>query len=663
MKSFRIAMMGLACVALATPAFAQRDSFMCYKGKVVSSDFTGETVYLDDILIGNSPQGIDALSGLAGVAGGYAVSKVKDLCVPTDVNGAGITDPAIGYLSLAVKRAADGVCSNDAGLACDEDNECPGGTCTLTDAFDKKAAEALSIFVGDGFVNLPVDFGKELTVMVPSTVNTGVFLPPPSDEEHYKCYSVKATKATCVGGTNVGESCKDSTTCTGGGVCTPNAKFPKQTHPSGLSASIEDSIGDNADPSDPERTLALSKLKTFCQAVNKKRAGGGTELSNEEQAGLLCYGGKPAKASCEGGADHGAICKEDADCDGGLCRAEPKSTGGLGLKVANQFGNFTVDAAKDDVLCVAACRGYLSEDFSDYMAHVTNLAIGAVGSGPLAGLARGVDVDNNPATWAPFNVPSDGIDNQLQGLASILNPLLQEQLDTGGFSLLFQADDFANGPVTISGFSAELAGNPGCAAGDPNNPPLDPGLPSDPCTYDVTGIGTTCLPAASNIELGVTVASFTPGVPGVATAIGGGPGNNFTISVGFGGNDFEITAQNVKVNATITHDGADLEEIKGVLGGAVDKATLIDAVGTLPNQCVGGANEGDVCTSDAQCTGGNCYITDGIPFTAAGLASFISVAFPGDINISGDNDPADPNNPNEAVSIGLGFRASEANFR
>ncbi len=667
MKSIRIAMLGLACAAFAMPAFAQRDSYMCYKSKVVSTNFAGGTLFLDDILTGDNPQELDALSGLAGVEGSYAAGKAKELCVPTDVNGAGIADASTGYLTYSVKRAGDGVCTNDIAIPCDEDGDCIGGTCTISDAFDKKSSDALSIAVADGFVTLPVDFGKELTVMVPSSVDPVSFQPPPSDKEAYKCYSVKATKASCVGGNNDGESCKDNSTCSaGGGVCTANAKFPKQTHPSGLSASIEDSIGDNADPSHPERTLSLSKLKTFCQAVDTKEVGAAVEGRNAEQAGLLCYAGKAAKAACEGGANDGAVCKSDTDCTGGICRAEPKSTGGLGLKVANELGNSTVDAAKDAVLCVQACRNYEPGNFTDFVAHVSHLSIGATSdpNSPLFGLPRGVDVDNNPLTSAPFD-QTDGIDNGL-GVALIqglLNPLLQDELDAGGFSLLFQASQFANGAVTISGFSAPLADNPGCSGGDPNSPPLDPANPADPCTYDLTGLGSTCVAASSNIQIGVTISGFTSGVAGTASAAGGGPGNSFTLPLDFGGQSFEITAQNVKVDADITHDGADLQVIKGVLGGAVDKQALVDAISALPNACVGGANDGLACTTNANCPGGTCALSEDIPFTSAGLASTISSGFPGDINLNGNADPADPNNPNEALSIGLGFQATSANYR
>lgn len=663
MKSIRIAMLSLACAAFAMPAFAQRDSYMCYKAGVVSSNFAGGTVFLDDILTGDNPQELDALSGLAGVEGSYAAGKAKELCVPTEVNGGGIDDGATGYLTYSVKRAGDGVCTNDIAIPCDEDGDCVGGTCTVSDAFNKKAPEALSIAVGDGFVNLPVDFGKELTVMVPSSVDPATFQAAPSNKEAYKCYSVKATKATCVGGTGDGESCKDSSTC-GGGTCTPNAKFPKQTHPSGLAVSINDTIGDNADPSNPARPLGLSKLKSFCQAVDTKKVGAAVEGRNAEQAGLLCYAGKAAKAACDGGSNEGAPCGEDADCTGGICRPEPKSTGALGLKVANALGQSTVDASKDAVLCVQACRAYEGSSYTDYMAHVSHLAIGAVGTGPLAGLARGVDVDQNPATKSPFSAGADGIDNMLEGLGGFLNTLLQEQLDTGGFSLLFQASQFANGPVTITGFSAEQADNASCAGGDPNSPPIDPADPSDPCTYDLSGIGTSCVPATSDISLGVTISGLTPGVPGTASAAGGGPGNNFTISVGFGGAEFAITAQNVLVDADITHDGADLEIIRGVLGGAVDKQALVDAVASLDNQCVNGPNDGITCTSSAQCTpGGSCVLADGIPFDSAGLSDFINTSFPGDIDINANADPYDPNNPKEAVSIGLGFQATKANYR
>jgi len=667
MRVLRAAFAGLVCAAVATPAFAQRDPFMSYAVKPTKDQPAyGKTVdtkklfaFFNDVLEPGNPQDL-AGADVPGGENSFQVKKVKALCAPADVSGAAPTDADTHYVAYQVS-AQKGYCLNDFAIPCKENADCGMGTCALVDKFDKKSVRNTSVRIGDDFVDLRVDFAKELMALVPATYDGAAHQGVPAGEEHYKCYAVKPTKASCVGGSNNGQSCKDVTNCPGGGTCVKNPKFPKETHPSGLSASITDQFTGLSDPTDPEKTFVLSKLAMFCQATDQKLASLPDEFRSEQQAGLICYKGKAVKLACDGGSKDNLPCKKDIDCDGNPCREEPKfdkaNPALLGRYVEDGLFEHRLEVAKEDVFCMPACRGMSFDYFNGLASHITHLALGPNGApAALNGLPRGVNVDGDLGTWVPNDEdPTGGIDNMLQGLGGILNPLLTEQLDTGGFTLLFQASALANGSVTISGFTGELADDPGCPVGTPPAA-IDPGNPATPCNYTTVAYDTrgTCddRPIIS-LDVNVSGAETAP----TATASGGGPGNNFTLDIPFGDEAFQITAENVIVQATITHNLVGIDEIKGVLGGGVNHANLVAAVGALPNSCNGGANDGDECVNNAGCPGGTCELVGG--FTAANLAAFIQGAFPPDLDLHPLEDGI--YDARESVSIGLLFRATKAN--
>lgn len=675
MRIVRAALVGLVCAAFATPALAQRDHFMCYAVKQ-SKNFNafGKTdatkklfASIDDVLGIVNPQGLDP-SSVPGESATFQLKKLKDVCVAANKNDEGFVNPSAALTTYQISRQK-GQCQGDPGKACKGDADCGGDApCNPLDKFNGKLDRNLSVRVADQFTDLRLDFGKEVMAFVPATRSGGSFVGVPAGEEHYKCYAVKPTKASCVGGANHGGACKDATSCPGGS-CVANKKFPKETHPAGLSASIADTFGGIFDPTDPEKPMGLSKLRMFCQSADKKLVGNPVENRLAPQAGLLCYSGKTAKAACDGGSNDNAPCKKDVDCPDGVCRAEQgfdkKSGAVLANYVEDQVFQHRLDIAKEGVFCIPACRGVTGFSPNNLTSHISHLAIGTSGAhAALSGLPRGVDVDGNPSTWAPLDEdPTGGIDNMLQGIGGLLNGLLQEQLDNGGFTLLFQASHLGNGPNTISGFIGELASPAGCSVGTPPAA-LDPGNPATPCNYfgdkssiefDIDG---TCEKSAI-ITLDVNVSGYTPS-PGVATVSGGGPGNEFTLALAFGNASFDVTAENVIVNATATHTGSEISEIKGILGGGVNHAELVASVAALPNACNGGVNDGDPCTTNANCPGGVCELIGG--FTAVNLANFIYTAFPPDLDLNA----VDGNHPfmppqNESVSLGLLFRATKSN--
>ena len=662
------------CALVASPALAVRDHYMCYKAKQTKdqprfgkTDLTKKLyAALDDILDPNNTQDLDPNS-VPGVSTTVQMKKVKDLCLPAALDGFAFEDVDTSYVMYQVK-SQKGQCSGDAAIPCKEGKDEPcieaaAGVCVGIPKFDKKDPQNTGVRLVDRYVDVRVDFAKEVMALVPSNADSGSFPGAPVGKEHFKCYSVKPAKSSCVGGDDDGETCKDSSTCGGGGSCVKNLKFPKETNPDGIFASFEDGVTPIFDGSDPEKALALSKLKMFCQATDKKLVGDGIELRNEQQAGLLCYAAKAAKAACDGGDNDNLPCKKDVDCPDGSCRVEPKldkkDSAVIGTYVEDELFEHRLDINKEDMFCTTACRGYENFAFNDLVAHVTSLQF--------APLDVGVNIDGL-STCAPSGCnPALGVDNQLGNalLSGIVNPLLAEQLDEGSINVMFQLEELVDGNVRIAGFLGELDATPGCAVGDANNPPIDPGNPSDPCNYIADldgftdGLRTTCTEDPL-IALDVTLAGT--GTTPSASASGGGPGSNFTLDIPLGDDTFTVTAQNVLVDATLTHDGSDISEITGVLGGGVNHALLVTAIASLPSECFGGTFDGEPCVSSATCGGGSCQLSDTVPFSSQDLALVVSGGIPPDLDLDPNDAPGtNPGCPAcESVSLNLQFTATEA---
>ncbi len=721
--------------ALATAVWAQgpRDSALCYKIKPAKSVCSGGSAHgnvcrkdddcpggtctrlpkfvkgitagISDSLDPNNIQGLDPNS-VPGEAFTFDIKKVKGLCAPAMLDGAGFGDEnginGTHWVMYQIKQSK-GVCGGDAGRACKKLDDClacaVAGPCTRFDTkFDKKDPRNTGVRVHDAFNDIRIDFAKEDMLLAPASQSANGYLAP-ADGQFLKCYKVKPTKAVCTGGPFAGEACKKDVDCTPG-FCEKALKFPKETHPDGLSASVIDAFTSVLDPNDPAKTFDVRKVKMFCEAADVKTVHIPLHERTAQGAGLLCYQVKAAKKKCLASSPLNPLgsCKKEENC-GGVRRVtsyctevDPK----FDKKAAAVQGRYVQDEifslghrlniAKEDLLCVPACRGFRDFEANSLVSRVATLGIGLDGNP-----GSGVDVDGSPATCAPAGSCSGGVDNQLAAIAGLLNPVLQEELDSGGLNLLFQASALADGETRISGFTGELAATPACAAGDANDPntyPVDPANPADPCTYigDASSFFAdtrdTCRDRALiSLPVLVTGAGTAPS----ATAVGGGPDATFQLSLPIGDSNVAVTAFGVGVDATLTHDTSDIQQISGALGGAIEHSVLIDSIAGIQDTCFGGANDGGNCEPSipSSCPApGSCQLSDSIPFNAAALAGFIQGSFLPDLDLlssgscrGGTNmnescltvtDCPDQSggtlcDPRESISIGLPFAASAAN--
>lgn len=652
MRVYSTAAVAAVCLLTVSSAFAtnrSRDNLMCFKSKsdAVLSGNTGIT--FDDNTDPNSPGGSNA----------FDVGKLKEYCVPAGATADNVKledsvlDPNDSWVFYSYKRS-DGT------------------------KFDKKATRNVSRLVNDKFLgcdncndvpSLRLDFGKEVGLIAPA--NPGGVAPSPGTEDFYKCYQVKPTKASCNGGTNNGHACKDVSECPGvGATCDVAPKFPKELFADGF-------LGVNLTTDIPtDMAYQLKKLKMVCQTAKK-----GIEGEVAPGAALLCYAGK----QYGGTAFNGSI--ETA---------------------SNQFASSaSYEVGKPDLFCDTACVEPPSIDsatFSNLVLHVKTLQIGTNGKVPdpnnidyTAG--QGLNIDGNLGTCAPSGNCNAGIDNQLAGLGAIANGALGGAIADGTLHVLFTLDTFGNGTHLVSGYTGEGHTPFGCGNNDPNDP-NNFNNAAFTCNYDVKTssleVNDKCK-VGSEINLPVTISGVT-GSPGTGTASGPPPGQSASFSINFSG--FQINAENVKVAANFTHDGAGhVSAVNGVIGGSVKLTSLSDIVSGLNGKCHQSTEDGTDCFANTDCAGDpnsvKCSLTDNMPYLEPkAISDFVGGSVSPDLDLDGhynceggaaksefcdatqttadcpvNHVGGDPNNPEspaticrqkESVSLGLVFTGIDA---
>jgi hypothetical protein len=178
---------------------------------------------------------------------------------------------------------------------------------------------------------------------------------------------------------------------------------------------------------------------------------------------------------------------------------------------------------------------------------------------------EGLDLDNNPATCAPSTTGcSDGIDNNLGILAGFANDALAGAVADGSFMLILDLRDRLTGPFTLGLFTGGL---------DPANAGCDHMTAT--CDYQVS-------PSLVNADTCEPTISLPATLTGDHLSAGG-VGSTFPFSIPFGaGATLEITLYDARFEATVTLSGDNVVTLNGILGGAVPKQQLLDAVDLLP---------------------------------------------------------------------------------
>lgn len=325
-----------------------------------------------------------------------------------------------------------------------------------------------------------------------------------------------------------------------------------------------------------------------------------TQPDSPPGAKLQCLGGKDVDC------DDNNLCTDDScapkygcvhkltgkPCDDGLsCTTADKCVGGLCL------GSKTTSCAK------------CNRTFKLPTAQVTNFQVGASGKP-----GDGIDVDGNPNTCSPAGKCDSGVDNAFASVAGLVNIPLGQALKDGQLTFVAEFEGYKgeNVPFTLNMYYAELT----------------PKSAADKCPFltktcnwyvQQSALAADCSPKVSFADAKV--------VKGKLTA--GGKDTLFVMDVVGSGGMAMLYAKGAHIEGEVSFapDGATIESVKGVIGGAMDKSAFIQVINGMPDSV--------------------------FPIPKAGIVATMDKALVPDIDIDGDGTA-------EAASIGLRFSAIHA---
>ncbi|NOZ01722.1 MAG: hypothetical protein GXP54_07515, partial [Deltaproteobacteria bacterium] len=182
---------------------------------------------------------------------------------------------------------------------------------------------------------------------------------------------------------------------------------------------------------------------------------------------------------------------------------------------------------------------------------------------------QGLDLDNNPDTCAPSTDCSGGIDNELGLLATFVNTGLTDSVEQGflTYVLNFKNFDKDGNPFTLEFLASYLSNN------------------NQFCDYQYDECAYVPFQDALDVDCNGIMSFDNTKVQGNKLTAGG---NNYTFGFQaslYGGAIMTLSIANARIEATIqlTQGGGQIFSMEGFLGGAVDKAELLDTISKLPD--------------------------------------------------------------------------------
>lgn len=575
--------------AASAPGQQRREHILLFTAKPTLFTPTlprGTSIAIADVLGGGNPLGLDP-NEVPGEDGTFDLRKVYGIALASTVDERGLIDPETQWMAYGLKGSKS-YCEADPGRACKRASDCSdvGGECVLQGKFDRKAARNQAVRVVDAYNDLRVDFRREALLLEPSTLDAASFVGLPPGSERYKCYDIKASTKVC--SDDVRQTCRRDTDCGSGATCDKLLKFPRQTHPGGLRAVVENTVSTIFDAPDPDRPFELRDVKMFCQATDTQRAGDAAPtLRDAPQAGLLCYAIKPLRRACHLGPRDNQPCRGIADClPGGTCREEPKFDNRdprvRDLRAEDSFLQHHLDLRKESLLCVPACKEPPAlPSFTPHALRINSIALATEGHS--------------------FSV-----------LAGIANPLIVDAVQGGSINILLEADRFGDGPTEINGYTGNLApGNLGCNFNDPASTCE---YLVEPFSLDPDRFKTRTSCAQAGLILIPADVDGTTSTP-TASLSGGSEDTSFSFDLPFNSAvSLNLAVRSVDVLGTLHHDGSAYTSVSGgALEGAVIHREFKQAAALLPQGlCQGGGNNNEPCfLNNALCNSGNCNAISG----------------------------------------------------
>ena len=260
--------------------------------------------------------------------------------------------------------------------------------------------------------------------------------------------------------------------------------------------------------------------------------------------------------ACEANA-----CVCTPDCDGSVCGSDG-------------CGGSCGDCADGETCSNGACFAGCAEiDFPNPLIKLNYLMIDGDG---LAG--HGLDVDLDPNTCAPEGNCEGGIDNALGGILG----QVEQYIDVGaelegamvdGTIVLLAEMGVEETPYMNDGTEFPVYFYLGEITGD-----------QAACDYQTTKCDYLVDPMSFDVETCMALISFDNATVNGGAFMAGGPDAVFSMSLDIEGIALTITAVNAQIVGDVTEtDGVPTAIDNGIIGGAVPKALIMEAVDNLPD--------------------------------------------------------------------------------
>ena len=262
-------------------------------------------------------------------------------------------------------------------------------------------------------------------------------------------------------------------------------------------------------------------------------------------------------------------CKTAADCDDGnpcttdICEWDESCRYMYNMNPCDDGLPYTIN----DICNMGVCEGQ-TQDCCQVVTFGDTVAINNVRLGINGHPGEGLDVDGNPATCKPDGDCSAGIDNLASILATIVNPVLADELAAANWGSAIL--DFKNYLMDGQAFDLPIY----AGALDPNNVGCD--FKTQSCDFIVPfyNFDGDCNP----------MYFFNNAVINGTTLTAGGPGTDIAAAIFFAGQALNGTIYDVQIAGTLVKDGTDavigLTDVS-IIGGAIrvdDLLAVFDVV-------------------------------------------------------------------------------------
>jgi hypothetical protein len=411
----------------------------------------------------------------------------------------------------------------------------------------------------------------------PDTCASGACQGPPKDcDDKNSCTTDSCDPKTGCKHAPIQAACDDGSACTTGDACLPNGVC------SGKPVSCDDKNPCTKDSCSPATGCGHEVLTGACSDGNACTTG-------DTCVNSVCTG-TPAN------------CDDKNQCTADSCHP---SLGCQHQQVAIPCDDgkaCTVDDHCVNGTCTGTQQGLCCTP--EFTAPVNRINKLELGSGGLPGEA--LDIDGKASTCAPPDNCQGGLDNSLGSLAGVANPELAKAFAKGDLNLLFEHRGF-----NTSGTAYNLAFWSGKKVDDA----CDNATQSCAYLVDPVMIDPNCQPLYGFKNAKVNGTKLTAG----------GVGYNWPLDIPIGeGINLHVVVANTQIVADVTLSGGKPVAVKGLLGGAVPKKAMLDAINALPEE--------------------------GLPIPKQGIIDLVTAFVVNDIDTDADGNL-------DAVSIGVKFEA------